>query len=95
MEHLDERPGERAMWERLHRLWIVHAAELRCVLGEEPARSMLDEAHQMLPSLPGRRAVLLTLRRPTAGPSADAAADTMSELGRQSGGHTNPGRTPQ
>ncbi|MFF8601866.1 class I SAM-dependent methyltransferase [Streptomyces sp. NPDC015232] len=95
VEYLDERPGEPAMWERLYRLWIDHAAELRRELGEDQARSMLDEAHRMLPALPGRRAVLLTLRRPTAGPPADVAADRMGELGRQSGRHTNPGRTPQ
>ncbi|MEW2573281.1 hypothetical protein [Streptomyces sp. NPDC047070] len=50
------------MWQRLYRLWIAHAAELRRELGEVQAQSMLDEAHQMLPALPGRRAVLLTLR---------------------------------
>ncbi|MEU8740937.1 hypothetical protein [Streptomyces halstedii] len=24
-QHVDERPGEPAIWERLYRLWIAHA----------------------------------------------------------------------
>lgn len=46
-EHLDERPGEPALWERLYRLWIAHAAQLRRELGEVPAENMLREAHRM------------------------------------------------
>ncbi|MHB9864519.1 hypothetical protein [Streptomyces sp. YIM S03343] len=51
------------LWQRLYRLWIAHADELRCELGEDQAQNMLREAHQVLPKLSGRRAVLLTLRR--------------------------------
>ncbi|WP_020556963.1 hypothetical protein [Embleya scabrispora] len=75
---MDERPDEPAMWERLYRLWISHADELRRELGEVQARNMLREAHRVLPTLPGRRAVLLTLRRPVTTPAAPEAADTMS-----------------
>lgn len=50
-EHVDERPGEPAMWERLYRLWIAHADQLRRELGEAPAQNMLREAHQVLPGL--------------------------------------------
>ncbi|WP_369368082.1 class I SAM-dependent methyltransferase [Streptomyces sp. CG4] len=64
MEHVDERPAEPATCERLCRLWIAHVEELRHELGEGEAQNMLREAHQVLPTLPGRRAVLLTLRRP-------------------------------
>lgn len=39
---------------------IAHADELRRELGEAQAQNMLHEAHQVLPTLPGRRAVLLT-----------------------------------
>ncbi|MGW1966361.1 hypothetical protein ACWCPD_39610 [Streptomyces sp. NPDC001935] len=39
---------------------------------------MLREAHQVLPTLPGRRAVLLTLRRPTVSPATPGAADRMT-----------------
>jgi hypothetical protein len=38
---------------------------------------MLAEAHAKLPSLPGRRAVLLTLRRPADRPGDPGPADTM------------------
>lgn len=64
VEHVDERPDEPAMWERLYLLWIEHAVHLARELGETQAQAMLYEAHRMLPALPGRRAVLLTLRRP-------------------------------
>ncbi|MFF9490459.1 YcaO-like family protein [Streptomyces sp. NPDC014676] len=64
VEHVDERPAEPAMWTRLYRLWIDHADELRRELGDDQAQNMLREAHRMLPALPGRRAVLLPLRRP-------------------------------
>ncbi|MGW1870404.1 class I SAM-dependent methyltransferase [Streptomyces mauvecolor] len=94
-EHLDERPGEPAMWERLYRLWLAHADELRAELGAGPAVSMLREAQQMLPTLPGRRAVLLTLRRPTA-PGASGVADTMTGPGsRYGGGPVSGERTEQ
>ncbi|MFJ6213733.1 class I SAM-dependent methyltransferase [Streptomyces sp. NPDC092296] len=82
VEHVDERPAEPATWDRLYRLWIAHADELRRELGEDQARNMLREAHQMLPVLPGRRAVLLTLRRPANVPSGLGAADTMTGPGR-------------
>ncbi|MFE0277911.1 class I SAM-dependent methyltransferase [Streptomyces olivaceus] len=40
VEHVDEHPGEPAMWERLYRLWIEHAEGLRRELGEDQARGM-------------------------------------------------------
>ncbi|MFG2439697.1 class I SAM-dependent methyltransferase [Streptomyces sp. NPDC048508] len=99
VEQVDERPGEPAMWQRLYRLWIEHADDLRRELGEEQARSMLAEAHQMLPTLSGRRAVLLTLHRPTtatADPVAPGPPDTMAGPDRRHGGRPAPlGRTPQ
>ncbi|WP_247200804.1 hypothetical protein [Streptomyces scabiei] len=58
------------MWERLSRLWLARADDLHRELGGQArfmlyeAHRMLYEAHRMLPALPGRRAVLLTLRRP-------------------------------
>ncbi|HET6857488.1 MAG TPA: class I SAM-dependent methyltransferase [Streptomyces sp.] len=85
LEHLDERPGEPAMWQRLYRLWIAHADELRHQLGEVQTQNMLHEAHQILPALPGRRAVLLTLRRPDGVPAPPGVADTMSGLSRHYG----------
>jgi hypothetical protein len=78
---VDERPAEPGMWERLYRLWIAHSDELRSELGEIQAQNMLREAHRVLPTLPGRRAVLLTLRRPVSGPAVPGAADT-GVLGR-------------
>ncbi|MFI1312444.1 hypothetical protein ACH4TS_20220 [Streptomyces albidoflavus] len=45
---------EPAMWERVYRLWVTHADQLRHELGEAPAENMLREAHQMLPKLHGR-----------------------------------------
>ncbi|OEJ56704.1 methyltransferase [Streptomyces agglomeratus] len=84
-EHVDERPREPAMWERLYRLWIARADDLRRELGQAQAQRMLREAHQMLPTLPGRRAVLLTLRRPAAAPVAPGAADRMTAPGRRPG----------
>ncbi|MFD7444050.1 class I SAM-dependent methyltransferase [Streptomyces sp. NPDC059909] len=96
VEHVDERPAEPTMWDRLYRLWIAHADELLRELGEVQAENMLREAHQVLPALPGRRAVLLTLRRPATAPAAPGTADTMT------GPDRNPGdravlseRTPQ
>ncbi|WP_331726262.1 class I SAM-dependent methyltransferase [Streptomyces sp. NBC_01276] len=95
-EHVDERPREPAMWERLYRLWIAHADQLRRELGETAAENMLREAHQKLPTLPGRRAVLLTLRRPAEAPAGPGAADRMGEGGRQGGDRPVPDeRTPQ
>ncbi|SCE22899.1 hypothetical protein F558DRAFT_06047 [Streptomyces sp. AmelKG-A3] len=75
-QHVDERPGEPALWERLYRLWIAHADQLRRELGEAPAERMLAEAQQVLPTPAGRRAVPLTLRRAPDPPRrpADAAA---------------------
>jgi ubiquinone/menaquinone biosynthesis C-methylase UbiE len=78
VEHVDERPAEPALWERLYRLWIAHADKLRCELGEDQAQNMLREAHQVLPTLPGRRAVLLTLRRGADAPVTPGTADTMA-----------------
>ncbi|MFF5809167.1 class I SAM-dependent methyltransferase [Streptomyces sp. NPDC012746] len=82
VEHVDERPAEPALWERLYRLWIAHSDELRGELGDAQAQNMLREAHEMLPKLPGRRAVLLTLRRPETVPAGPGTADTMTGPGR-------------
>ncbi|WP_435058540.1 class I SAM-dependent methyltransferase [Streptomyces sp. bgisy060] len=90
VEHVDERPAEPAMWERLYRLWIAHADELRHELGGDQAERMLHEAHQVLPKLAERRAVLLTLRRPVTTPAGPGSADTMTVPGR----HPDV-RTPQ
>ncbi|WP_371801550.1 class I SAM-dependent methyltransferase (plasmid) [Streptomyces sp. NBC_01732] len=95
VEHVDERPAEPAMWARLYRLWIGHAAELRRELGDDQADRMLHEAHKMLPALPGRRAVLLTLRRPAAQPSALGSADTMTGPARPENGTATSERTPE
>lgn len=95
VEHVDERPAEPAMWARLYRLWIDHADELQRELGDDQAQNMLREAHRMLPALPGRRAVLLTLRRPLAEPAAPEAADTMPRPASAGGGHATSERTPQ
>lgn len=65
VEHVDERPGEPAMWTRLYRLWITHEQELRDELGNDQTQNMLNEANRMLPRLADRRALVLTLRRPT------------------------------
>ncbi|MFE1367260.1 class I SAM-dependent methyltransferase [Streptomyces anulatus] len=98
-EHLDERPDEPAMWERLYRLWNAHADQLRRELGEAPAESMLREAQHKLPTLRGRRAVLLTLRRLPAAAVAPVEAepvDRMARPGLQTGDRPAPGeRTPQ
>ncbi|MFD9394787.1 class I SAM-dependent methyltransferase [Streptomyces sp. NPDC060000] len=95
VEHVDERPSEPATWDRLYRLWIAHAAKLRRELGEVPAQNMLREAHQVLPTLPGRRAVLLTLRRTVSVPAGAGGADTMCGLGRRPGdGPASSERTP-
>lgn len=96
VEHVDERPGEPAMWERLYRLWTEHAEQLRDELGADQAQNMLHEADRMLPALSGRRAVLLTLRRPLTPPPPPGAADTMSGPDRHGVDGTVPSeRTPQ
>ncbi|MFI1768987.1 class I SAM-dependent methyltransferase [Streptomyces sp. NPDC020800] len=96
LEYVDERPAEPAMWERLYRLWIGHADALRRELGDGPAQNMLIEAHQMLPLLSGRRAVLLTLRRASTSPGTPNSAGTMTHPSRSpDGGSVSTGRTPQ
>ncbi|MEW1721628.1 class I SAM-dependent methyltransferase [Streptomyces sp. NPDC093109] len=96
VEHVDERPAEPEMWERLYRLWTGHAEDLRRELGDVQARNMLREAHKMLPALPGRRAVLLTLRRPPQSPAAFGPAGTMTGPVRPSDdGSESSERTPQ
>lgn len=92
VEHVAERPHEPAMWERLYRLWISNADHLRHELGDAQADRMLAEAHNKLPSLPGRRAVLLTLRRPPQEPAPAGAADTMTAPGQHP---ATSERTPQ
>ncbi|WP_333740726.1 class I SAM-dependent methyltransferase [Streptomyces sp. IBSBF 2806] len=95
-EHLDERPGEPAMWERLYQLWIAHADQLRRELGQAPAENMLREAHRMLPKVRGRRAVLLTLRRPAADPAEVGSADRMAAPVRRPGeGPASSKETPE
>lgn len=97
-EDLDERPGEPAMWERLYQLWIAHADELRRELGEAPAENMLREARHVLPTLRGRRAVLLTLRRPGAPErtSPTGAPDRIAAPGSHPVDRPAPSeRTPQ
>ncbi|MFJ3310285.1 class I SAM-dependent methyltransferase [Streptomyces sp. NPDC086549] len=95
LEHIDERPHEPVTWERLFRLWIRHADALTHELGEAEAQNMLASATRRLPSLPGRRAVLLTLRRPMATPVVAAAAATMTALGHPDGGRGPDERTEQ
>jgi ubiquinone/menaquinone biosynthesis C-methylase UbiE len=96
VEHVAERPHEPAMWERLYRLWMSNADHLRNQLGDAQAENMLREAHNKLPSLPGRRAVLLTLRRPPEQTAPWAAADTMTGLGRHpADSPATSERTPQ
>ncbi|MFF7954004.1 methyltransferase domain-containing protein [Streptomyces griseorubiginosus] len=97
VEHVDERPAEPAMWARLYQLWIDHADDLRRELGDHQAQNMLREAHTTLPALAGRRAVLLTLRRPAPRPAGHDAADTMTEPVRrpESDGPATSERTPQ
>ncbi|MER6367416.1 class I SAM-dependent methyltransferase [Streptomyces mirabilis] len=94
VEHVDERPAEPAMWARLYQLWIDHEDELRRELGDDQADNMLQEARKRLPALPGRRAVLLTLRRSPAEPSALGTADTMTGPGRPDGPASTE-RTPE
>ncbi|MCQ8836181.1 class I SAM-dependent methyltransferase [Streptomyces malaysiensis] len=95
LEHVDERPHEPAMWERLYRLWIDHADQIRRELGDVQAERMLAEAHRMLPALPGRRAVLLTLRRPPTVPAPLVVADRMTGPGRpDDDGPATSERTP-
>ncbi|GHB28966.1 MULTISPECIES: class I SAM-dependent methyltransferase [Streptomyces] len=95
VEHIDERPAEPAMWARLYRLWVAHADDLRRELGDTQATSMLNEARQMLPALPGRRAVLLTLHRPPDTPETPGPADRMGAPDRHGGRPTPDERTPQ
>ncbi|MBT1186631.1 methyltransferase domain-containing protein [Streptomyces sp. CJ_13] len=94
-EHLDKRPQEPVVWERLYRLWIAHGDDLRRDLGQAAAEAMLREAHQVLPTLPGRRAVLLTLRRLPAAADGPGAAATMSGPSHLAGMPASTGRTPQ
>ncbi|MET8956693.1 class I SAM-dependent methyltransferase [Streptomyces sp. NPDC004533] len=96
VEHVDERPDEPAMWGRLYKLWIDHAHELRAQLGNDQAHNMLTEAHRVLPKLPGRRAVLLTLRRPATQQANPDAKDKMAHPGPAPGdGRVPSERTPQ
>ncbi|MEU2502771.1 MULTISPECIES: class I SAM-dependent methyltransferase [Streptomyces] len=96
LEHLDERPDEPAMWERLYQLWIAHADQLRRELGASPAENMLREAHRMLPKVRRRRAVVLTLRRPPSATSAQRAADRMTAPDRHPSDMPAPSEeTPQ
>ncbi|GAA2650836.1 hypothetical protein GCM10010425_74540 [Streptomyces spororaveus] len=94
-EHLDERPQEPAVWERLYRLWIAHGDDLRRELGQAAAEAMLHEAHQVLPTLPRRRAVLLTLRRLPRTPDSPETAARMAELSHPPGRPASIERTPQ
>ncbi|MFJ8472420.1 class I SAM-dependent methyltransferase [Kitasatospora sp. NPDC094011] len=66
VDHVEERCHEPRTWARLYRLWQDHEDELRRALGDAQAESMLAEAARILPTLHGRRAVALALRRPAA-----------------------------
>ncbi|MBD0675648.1 hypothetical protein BU198_34375 [Streptomyces sp. CBMA156] len=79
LEHVDERPHEPAMWDRLYGLWNAHRAELEHELGQEQAASMLAEAHRRRPTMPDRRAVLLTLHRPPDPPGPPHVPATIRE----------------
>jgi SAM-dependent methyltransferase len=94
LEHVDERPDEPATWERVFRLWIRHADALAHELGDAEAQNMLATATRRLPLLPGRRAVLLTLRRPPVGCSATAVADTIAGPGHPEDGHVDERTQP-
>ncbi|MFE3163354.1 SAM-dependent methyltransferase [Streptomyces sp. NPDC059224] len=82
LEHVDERPDEPDTWERVFRLWIRHEDALAREVGESEARNMVASARRRLPALEGRRAVLLTLRRP----AEAASASSMTGPGRGDGG---------
>ncbi|WP_380282072.1 class I SAM-dependent methyltransferase [Kitasatospora purpeofusca] len=64
VDHVEERRHEPRMWACLYRLWQDHEDEIRRALGDAQAENMLAEAARTLPTLDGRRAVALTLRRP-------------------------------
>lgn len=84
------------MWEQLYRLWIAHGDHLRRELGQAAAEAMLREAHQVLPTLPGRRAVLLTLRRLPGTSDRPGAAARMAGPGSHLAGRpASTERTPQ
>ncbi|MFK0112015.1 class I SAM-dependent methyltransferase [Streptomyces sp. NPDC091217] len=91
LEHVDERPHEPETWARTFRLWIEHADALAHELGDTETQNMLATAHRRLPLLPGRRAVLLTLRRPGTAP----ATDTMARPGHSDGGRGPDERNDQ
>ncbi|MDW8803708.1 class I SAM-dependent methyltransferase [Streptomyces scabiei] len=96
LEHVDERPDEPATWERVFRLWMRHADALARELGDAETQNMLATASRTLPRLPGRRAVLLTLRRPEADrPGAAPAPDTMTGPGHPAYGRASDERTTQ
>ncbi|MFE7528028.1 hypothetical protein ACFU7Y_20265 [Kitasatospora sp. NPDC057542] len=79
LEHVDERPGESAMWDRLYGLWNDHEAQLERELGREQAAGMLAEAHRRRPTMAGRRAVLLTLYRSPDPPGPPRVPATIRE----------------
>lgn len=95
-EHVDERPSEPAMRERVYRLWVTHADQLRHELGETPVENMLREHTRCSPSSAEGGAVPLTLRRLPEDPAAPAVVDRMAGPSRQAGnGHASGERTPQ
>ncbi|MFJ7911401.1 class I SAM-dependent methyltransferase [Kitasatospora sp. NPDC096204] len=79
LKHVDERPDEPAMWDRLYGLWHAHQAELERELGQDQAADMLAEARHRRPTMPGRRAVLLTLHRPPDPPGPPRVPATIRE----------------
>jgi glycerol-3-phosphate dehydrogenase (NAD(P)+) len=82
VEHVDEPPAEPAMWARLHRLWIGHTDELR--RGPATTRRRTCCARPtMLPALPGRREVLLTLAPRPGRAVGSHPADTLTRPGRR------------
>ncbi|MGW7260714.1 class I SAM-dependent methyltransferase [Streptomyces sp. NPDC054834] len=95
LEHVDERTNEPATWERVFRLWTRHTDALTRELGDIEAQNMLASATRRLPSLPERRAVLLTLRRPVATQAMAAVAATMTAPGHPDSGRGPDERTEQ
>jgi ubiquinone/menaquinone biosynthesis C-methylase UbiE len=58
------RPGEPGNWARLYQCWTDRETDLRRELGDEATDAMLDEAARIGPTLTGRHAALVVLRRP-------------------------------
>lgn len=94
-EHVDERPDDFAAWERLFRLQLEYAEVLPSMIGNTEAENMLATARRGLPAMTGRRAVLLTLRRPAASTMSGALAATMAAPVQDPGAVAPSERTEQ